>query len=284
MPDYTVGLIVETVVPERIQHDGWRIAPLEFPDATYGIAVDALAELAPFPAGLVPPGSLPTVDAAIITVLQQADDADRAIDLATERLDQLAAAVGFRQMGQGRRLVYVAWAGGDFASSMPYRHRALITHRQDDEQSVSELNAFASALSNERSAALVRLYLDALRDPSPDSSLARLWSLLETLAEHFEGSKRKKVENAVRHAGIGLVGDLRRVYELRNAFVHEGRTGDADLVGAFRDQLAFTAWTVLLNARFAPVDPQSRRLDPQSLPIRNATISRPRPAQPEPEQ
>jgi hypothetical protein len=281
VPDYTVGLIVETQVPARIHHNGWRIVPLEFPDVTYGMAVDAMAAHGGFPTGLIPSESLPPIDASVITVLQPADSADEAIELATDNLGRLAAALGFRQMGQGRHLVYVAWSATshDFATSMPYRHRALITHHQDDDESIRELNAFASILANERSAALVRLYLDALRDPSADSSLARLWTLLETLAEKFEGSKRKKVEDAVRHAGVGGGTDFRRVYQLRNDFVHGGRSGDPQVVGGLRDQIAFTAWTVLLNARFAPVDPHSRRPDPASLPIRNATISRPRATQ-----
>jgi hypothetical protein len=275
VPDYTVGLVVETEVPARIHHNGWRIVPLEFADVTYAVAVDAVAVHGGFPVGLIPPESLPPVDASVVTVLQTAESADEAIDLATDNLERLAAALGFRQMGQGRHLAYMAWsvAGNDFATSMPYRHRALITHHQDDDDSTRELNALASILANERSAGLVRLYLDA---SSADSTLARLWTLLETLAENFNGSKRKKVENAVRHDGVGGGTDFRRVYQLRNDFVHAGRTGDPAVVGALRDQMAFTAWTVLLNARFAPVDPASRRLDPGSLTPREATLSRPR--------
>jgi hypothetical protein len=161
-----------------------------------------------------------------------------------------------------------------------------------------ELEWVARAMvASPRGKLLVDLFLEARNDPSVDASLARLWSLLEVMAERMKPpqrggqkkkgkrrvlgpapfGKRERVQAAMAHLGLSGGADWEAAYRQRNLFVHRGERGDPAIVGALREQLFYTCLAALARARFQPVDPNEpsfKERYPGPLPKRKIILSK----------
>lgn len=114
---------------------------------------------------------------------------------------------------------------------------------------------------------LADLFTEGCRDENPSAGVARLWTVLEALAEQFPGSKLEKVRGALRQLQIAepeFEGEplLKRAYGVRNDSMHQGTLAPRDIVVNLRDELAeLTSFTLRL-AGLVPVAPSAKQHRP----------------------
>ena len=171
----------------------------------------------------------------------------------------LAAAIGYRHKGRGRSLGAIVDLGPGRIFGTTDALRPVANTHQPAGDEAAELTAILKAFVDyPQGKVLADLFNEACRDPNPTAAIARLWAILEALADRFQGSAHQQVTAALRQLEIAVPevdGILltRRAYQIRNDFMHEGRvTHDADrLLAAVIDLV----WFSLQKAGLHPVEP-----------------------------
>ena len=107
---------------------------------------------------------------------------------------------------------------------------------------------------------LADLFSEACRDTNPSAAIARLWAILEVLAERFPGRKHEKVRRALSHLGITNPVTrgrtlTQRAYKVRNGLIHEGKLDASGTAPELQAELADLVWFALRRAALREVDP-----------------------------
>ena len=108
---------------------------------------------------------------------------------------------------------------------------------------------------------LADLFAEACRDTNPSAAIARLWAVLEALAERMPGPKKhEKVTQAISHLGIklpmiGATSLIQRTCDIRNNLMHEGRIDDSGEASGLKAQLVDLVSFALRRSGFQEVEP-----------------------------
>ncbi len=310
MNGYRVGLIAEGYLDDPISHPGWEVKPLQVPDALRTLAVSAWAranegtsirwsdEAGP----TVPPVHLIALDGAFSALSPEA-----AIAKARPALEALYRAIRFRQFGSGRYVAFVAVnvdQPSEALATFDVRTVAQAHHTVEGGahwDKAGELVGMARAIETSPVGLLLTdLFAEALADSSLEGGIARLWSVLEVIADRFRpiasrqdrllrrlglfrrgDSTLRRVRAALAHVGLTGRVDVKRVYQIRNEFVHDGKRGtDRAQVQRLHAKLIEAVFLAIVRSDFKAIDPASPPFKvPPNLPTRRVALRHPEPSQ-----
>ena len=284
---YLVVLIAECFLDQPLGTSRWAAYPLTTDDPLYTTAVEAWAATKGFREhGWQGGPNQPPVDLVAIEGAAGGVDGHDALAKSKPAMTALLRAIAFRQARAGRILAWIAAPDihGLADVEHEYPRRAEVHHSfsaAHDWDPGLELEGWLHAIETSPTGPLLTdLFVEAVADASRDGCVARLWSMLEVLASRFPArgrpAKLRTVQAAMEHLAPADRVDLAEVYRYRNAFVHEGRRGDADLLEPIRSTLIGVCFLALARAGFAVVDPAAPHPQPDpDAPIRRVAFRAP---------
>jgi hypothetical protein len=248
-------------VPKELRFDEFAVLPLSAEDCALREAAKSFA--ATFGREFTfASWQTPIVDmVAIVQQGVQAAAVDEALSATAPRAMAVASALVYSQFGRGRPLgAFVDLGNGEYEARYvhaDYRKITDVPIVSEQEELLRILDAFTD---HPQAKVLADLFSEACRDTNPSAAIARLWAILEALAERFPGRKHQKVARALSHLGItnpvARGGTLtQRAYRVRNKLMREGRH---DVSGPARDlqaELADLVWLTLRRADLREIDP-----------------------------
>ena len=206
----------------------------------------------------------PVVD--MVAIVQKgvlASAIDEALTASAPKAMAIASALIYSQFGRGRPLgAFVDLGNGEYEARYvvsDYRKKADVPVPVASEQ--AELLTILGAFADHPQAKLYAdLYSEACRDTNPAAAIARLWAVLEALAEGFPGRKHQKVARALCHLGvanpIGRGGTLtQRAYKVRNQLMQHGKPDASRSAVELKGELADVVWYALRRSGLREVDP-----------------------------
>jgi hypothetical protein len=248
-------------VPNELRFDDFAILPVRAEDCAMHEAAKSFATLFGFEFAFAS-WQTPTVDmVAMVNRGVQAATIEEAMSSTAPRVMAAASALVYSQFGRGRPLgAFVDLGNGEFEARYvraDYRKVTDVPIVSEQEELLRMIGAFTD---HPQAKVLADLFSEACRDPNPSAAVARLWAILEALAERFPGRKQQKVARALSHLGIvnpvARGGTLtQRAYRVRSKLMHEGRLGTSGVATELEAELADLVWLALRRANLREVDP-----------------------------
>ena len=209
----------------------------------------------------------PIVDmVAIVQRGVQASAIEEALSATAPRAMAIASALVYSQFGRGRPLgAFVDLGNGEYEARYvvsDYRKISDVPIVSEQGELLRMLDAFAD---HPQAKVFADLFSEACRDTNPSAAIARLWAILEVLAERFPGRKHQRVARALAHLGItnpvARGGTLtRRAYRARNKLMHEGKLDVSRAALGLEAELADVVWFALRRSGLREVDPTGNYL------------------------
>ncbi len=251
-------------LPGRLDFERVAVVPLLVHLDTMGAALGAYRVDPGGPLD-VDHSTVPAVDmAAVVFSDVKEDDPDEALAATSAWARAIASALGFRQMGRGRLVGAVVRADGSVAIRRAPDAFPRVTNLPfvSEEQEVGAV--IQSFAGHPQAIVFADLFSEGCRDENPSAGVARLWTVLEVLAEMFPGSKLAKVRGALRQLQVAepeFEGGplLKRAYGVRNDFMHRGKLAPSETAGKLRAELADLTSFTLRHAGLAPVVPTAKQ-------------------------
>jgi hypothetical protein len=248
-------------VPKELRFDEFTILPLSAEDAALHEAAKSFA--AQFGSEFTfASWQTPIVDmVAIVQRGVQAATIEEALSATAPRAMAVASALVYSQFGRGRPLgAFIDLGNGEYEARYvvtDYRKITNVPIVSEQEELLRMMGAFTD---HPQAKVLADLFSEACRDASPSAAIARLWAILDALAERFPGRKHQKVARALAHLGIANPvargGTLtRRAYRARNKLMHEGRLDASAAVLKLQAELADLVWYALRRSSLREIDP-----------------------------
>jgi len=248
-------------VPRELRFDEFVVLPLSAEDAALHEAAKSFA--ASFGGEFTfATWQTPIVDmVAIVQRGVQASAIDEALSATAPKAMEVASALIYSQFGRGRALgAFVDLGNGEYEARYvvsDYRKITDVPIVAEEEELLRMLRAFAD---HPQAKVYADLFAEACRDPNPSAAVARLWAILEGLAEQFPGRKHQKVARALTHLEIdnprARGGTLtQRAYRVRNKLLHEGSLGNHAAAVGLQAELADVVWLALRRSGLRQVDP-----------------------------
>jgi hypothetical protein len=209
----------------------------------------------------------PIVDmVAIVLRGVQASDIEEAMTVTSPRAMAVASALVYSQFGRGRPLgAFVDLGNGEYEARYivsDYRKITDVPIVAEEDELIRMLRAFAD---HPQAKVFADLFAEACRDTNPSAAIARLWAILEALAEGFPGRKHQRVVLALSHLGIdnpvARGGKLtQRAYRARNKLMHDGSLGAPAAASKLKSELADLVWFTLRRSSLREIDPAAMYL------------------------
>ena len=248
-------------VPKELRFDDFVVLPLSADDAALHEAAKSFA--ASFGREFTfATWQTPVVDmVAIVQRGVQASTIDGALSATAPRAMAVASALVYSQFGRGRPLgAFVDLGNGEYEARYvvsDYRKISNVPIVAEEEELLRMLRAFAD---HPQAKVYADLFAEACRDTNPSAAVARLWAILEALAERFPGRKHQKVVRALSHLGIdnpvARGGRLsQRAYKAHNKLMDEGALGAPGAASKLQAELADVVWLALRRSGLRPIDP-----------------------------
>jgi hypothetical protein len=248
-------------VPNELRFDDFAILPVRAEDCAMHEAAKSFATHFGFEFAFAN-WQTPTVDmVAMVNGGVQAATIEEAMSSTAPRVMAAASALVYSQFGRGRPLgAFVDLGNGEYEA----RYVRADYRKTTDVPIVSEqaelLRMIGSFTDHPQAKVLADLFSEACRDPNPSAAVARLWAVLEALAERFPGRKVQKVERALSHLGIvnpvARGGTLpQRAYRAKSKLMHRGMLGASRPATKLKAELADLVWLALRRADLREVDP-----------------------------
>jgi hypothetical protein len=193
------------------------------------------------------------------------DDPVEAIASTSARARAVASALGFRQMGRGSFLGVAVEANASYVlrrAAPGYKQVTNLAFVPEEQEVGAVIQAFAD---HPQAMVLADLFAEGCRDEDPSAGVARLWAVLEALAERFRGTKLAKVRDLLSQLEVND-GDFEggplidRAYLVRNNLMHRGLLAPIETAERLRADLAHLTSFTLRRAGLAPVAPASKRV------------------------
>jgi hypothetical protein len=248
-------------VPKELRFDDFVVLPLSAEDGALHEAARSFA--ASFGREFTfATWQTPVVDmVAIVQKGVQASAIEEALSSTAPKAMAIASALVYSQFGRGRVLgAFVDLGNGEYEARYvvaDYRKITDVPIVAEEEELLRMLRAFAD---HPQAKVYADLFSEACRDTNPPAAIARLWSILEGLAEPFPGRKQQKVARALAHLGIANPvargGTLtQRAYKARNKLMHDGTLGAHGASLDLQGELADLVWFTLRRADLQQIDP-----------------------------
>jgi len=253
-------------VPNELRFDEFVVLPLSAEDAALHEAAKSFA--ASFGREFTfATWQTPIVDmVAIVQRGVQASAIDEALSATAPRAMAIASALIYSQFGRGRPLgAFVDLGNGEYEARYvvaDYRKTTDVPIVAEEEELLRMLRAFAD---HPQAKLLADLFSEACRDTNPSAAVARLWAILETLAERFPGRKHQKVARALAHLRIANPaargGTLtQRAYRARNKLMHDETLGTHGATLELQAEVAGLVWLALRRSGLREIDPTATYL------------------------
>jgi hypothetical protein len=253
-------------VPSELRFDEFAILPLSAKDAALHEAAKSFA--AQF-GGEFTFASWQTPVVDMVAIVQRGVEAatiDEALSSTAPRAMAVASALVYSQFGRGRPLgAFVDLGNGEYEARYVVSDYRKITDVPIVSEQQELLRMMAAFTDHPQAKVLADLFSEACRDTNPAASIARLWAILEALAERFPGRKHQKVAKSLSHLGIdnpvargGTI--TQRSYRARNKLMHEGRLDSSGSVQQLQAQLADLVWFALRRSGLRVIDPTATYL------------------------
>ncbi|MGD0018634.1 MAG: hypothetical protein ABSD62_05215 [Candidatus Limnocylindrales bacterium] len=248
-------------VPKELRFDEFAVLPLSAEDCALHEAAKSFA--ASFGREFTfASWRTPIVDmVAIVLRGIEATEVDEALSSTASRAMAVATALVYSQFGRGRPLgAFVDLGNGEYEARYvraDYRKTTNVPIVSEQEELLRVLDAFTD---HPQAKVLADLFSEACRDTNPSAAIARLWLILEALAERFPGRKHQKVARALSHLGIAnpMVRGrtlTQRAYKVRNELMHEGRLDASGATPALQAEFSDLVWFALRRSGLREVDP-----------------------------
>jgi hypothetical protein len=248
-------------VPKELRFDEFAILPLSAEDCALHEAAKSFA--ASFGREFTfASWQTPTVDmVAIVQSGVQAATIEEALSSTAPRAMAVASALVYSQFGRGRPLgAFVDLGNGEYEARYVhanYRKTTDVPIVSEQEELLRMMGAFTD---HPQAKVFADLFSEACRDTNPSAAIARLWAILEALAERFPGRKHQKVARALSHLGItNPVARGRtltqRAYRVRNKLMHEGALDASGAAPELQAELADLVWFTLRRSGLREIDP-----------------------------
>jgi hypothetical protein len=248
-------------VPMELSFDEFAVIPLSAEDSALREAATSFA--ASFGREFAfASWQTPIVDmVAIVQRGVQAATIDEALSATAPRAMAVASALVYSQFGRGRPLgAFVDLGNGEYEARYvhsDYRKTTNVPIVSEQEELLRMMGAF---LDHPQAKVLADLFSEACRDTNPAAAVARLWTILEVLAERFPGRRHQKVARALSH--LGIVNPVaagrsltQRAYKVRQKLMHEGRLETPATAAELQAELADLVWYALRRSGLREVDP-----------------------------
>ncbi len=248
-------------VPKELRFDDFVVLPLSAEDAALHEAAKSFAasfghefQFATW--------QTPIVD--MVAIVQKGIEAatiDEALSATAPKAMAVASALIYSQFGRGRPLgAFVDLGNGEYEARYvvaDYRKTTDVPIVAEEQELLRMLRAFAD---HPQAKVFADLFSEACRDTNPSAAVARLWAILEALAERFPGRKHQKVARALAHLRIanpaargGML--TQRAYRARNKLMHDGDLGAHGPALELQAQVADLVWLALRRSGLREVDP-----------------------------
>ena len=253
-------------VPKELRFDDFVVLPLSAEDAALHEAAKSFA--ASFGSEFqFASWQTPIVDmVAIVQRGVQASGIDEALSSTAPRAMAIASALIYSQFGRGRPLgAFVDLGNGEYEARYvvsDYRKITDVPIVSEQEELLRILEAFAD---HPQAKVFADLFSEACRDANPSAAIARLWAVLEALAERFPGRKHQRVARALSHLGItdpaASGGTLtQRAYRARNKLMIEGKLDASSKARELQTEFSDLVWFALRRSDLREVDPSATYL------------------------
>ncbi|MGD0862031.1 MAG: hypothetical protein ABSA21_04650 [Candidatus Limnocylindrales bacterium] len=248
-------------VPKELRFDEFAVLPLSAEDCALREAAKSFADHFGLEFTFAS-WRTPIVD--MVAIVQRGVPAaaiEEALSATAPRAMAVASALVYSQFGRGRPLgAFVDLGNGEYEARYVHADYRKITNVpivSEQEELLRILDAFTD---HPQAKVLADLFSEACRDTNPSAAIARLWAILEALAERFPGRKHQKVARALSHLGIAnpVAGGrtlTQRAYKVRNELMHEGRLDAPGAAPALQAELADLVWFALRRSGLREVDP-----------------------------
>jgi hypothetical protein len=248
-------------VPRELRFDDFAVLPLTAEDSALHAAARSFADTFGREFTFAS-WQTPTVDmVAIVQRDVSAAAIDEALSATAPRAMAVASALIYSQFGRGRPLgAFVDMGNGEYEARYVvsnYRKVTDVPIVSEQEELLRIVDAFAD---HPQAKVFADLFSEACRDTNPSAAIARLWAILEGLAERFPGRKHQKVARALSHLGItNPVARGRtltqRAYKVRNDLMHGGKLNASEQTAELKAELADLVWFALRRSGLREVDP-----------------------------
>lgn len=259
-----VWFLGDCYVPRELIFDGTvtpltgiRVTPLEVEDSSFPQAVDAFVRQAgTFRAEFRVDVTRSVVAVAIVV---DAPSPNEAAEQTVEPYRKVALTLGVRQYGAGRPLGWIAW--NTRTHEVTYRSFTVrprqVMHLPFVDERVEVIHQLNRIHESSQGPAFAQLYIEACTEANQFAAVARFWSILEALGDKLRRNKEQRVREVLRRGRQGDptvngVGVVKAAYDIRNSFLHEGRTTDPQNASDVADVLREATWFVLFHAGFQP--------------------------------
>jgi hypothetical protein len=248
-------------VPKELRFDEFDILPLSAEDCALHEAAKSFATHFGLEFAFAS-WQTPIVDmVAIVQKGVQAATIEEALASTAPKAMAVASALVYSQFGRGRPLgAFVDLGNGEYEARYvraDYRKITDVPIVSEQEELLRMMGAFTD---HPQAKVLADLFSEACRDTNPSAAIARLWAILEVLAERFPGRKHEKVRRALSHLGITNPVTrgrtlTQRAYKVRNGLIHEGKLDASGTAPELQAELADLVWFALRRAALREVDP-----------------------------